>query len=85
MSSYGCGGGQLNMRTTRQRLFPSIGYLYPAGTSRLAEVVDEQGLERALEVVPDYHKLWTSIQVRRGGREGEAPSGSEGRGGRQGA
>jgi len=26
------------MRNTRQRLFPSVGYLYPAGTARLAEV-----------------------------------------------
>jgi V-type H+-transporting ATPase subunit d len=52
------------MRATRQRLFPSVGYLYPAGTQRLADVTDESQIEPALSAVPEYAKLYASIAVR---------------------
>lgn len=49
------------MRSTRQKLFPAVGYLYPAGTARLAEVTDEGQMEGALSAVPEYQKLYASI------------------------
>jgi V-type H+-transporting ATPase subunit d len=51
------------MRNTRQKLYPSIGYLYPAGTARLADVTDESNIEQALGAVPEYQKLYASISV----------------------
>lgn len=55
---------QPSMRSTRQRLYPSIGYLYPAGTDRLANTTDESLIESALSVVPEYQKLYSSVTVR---------------------
>ena len=51
------------MRSTRHKLYPSIGYLYPAGTSRLADITDESNIEQALSAVPEYQKLYASISV----------------------
>ena len=53
------------MRTTRQRLYPAVGYLYPAGTDKLANVTDETGIEGALSAVPEYQKLYASLAVSR--------------------
>lgn len=52
------------MRATRQKLYPSVGYLYPAGTQRLADVTDESQIEGALSAVPEYQKLYASVAVR---------------------
>jgi len=49
------------MRSTRHKLYPSVGYLYPAGTARLADITDEGQLEGALSAVPEYQKLYASI------------------------
>eukprot|EP00624_Nannochloropsis_granulata_P001556 evm.model.NODE_17712_length_11926_cov_30.118900.1 len=49
------------MRSTRHKLFPAVGYLYPAGTARLAEITDEGQMEGALSAVPEYQKLYASI------------------------
>lgn len=55
------------MRSTRQKLYPSVGYLYPAGSQKLADVTDESQIEGALSAVPEYQKLYSSISVRVGG------------------
>jgi V-type H+-transporting ATPase subunit d len=49
-------------RTDRQRLYPSVGFLYPEGTGALADVENESGLGRALLAFPPYHQLWTAHQ-----------------------
>lgn len=55
---------QPSMRATRQKLFPAVGYLYPAGSQKLADVTDESQIEGALSAVPEYQKLYNSISVR---------------------
>ena len=55
---------QPSMRSTRQKLFPAVGYLYPAGSQKLADVTDESQIEGALSAVPEYQKLYNSISVR---------------------
>jgi len=42
----------------RKRLYPATGHLYPAGTSMLADVSDEDELGRVLELFPQYSGLW---------------------------
>jgi hypothetical protein len=49
------------MRSTRHKLYPAVGYLYPAGTARLADVTDENNIEYALSAVPEYQKLYASL------------------------
>lgn len=51
------------MRATRQKLYPSIGYLYPAGTNKLAEVTEDGQIEAALSAVPEYQKLYSSLST----------------------
>jgi len=47
------------MRTTdRKRLYPSVGFLYPAGTSMLNDVTDEEELGRVLDLFPQYAAIW---------------------------
>lgn len=44
--------------TVRRRLYPSIGYLYPAVTDMLARAGDEQKLAEALSKYPYYYAIW---------------------------
>ena len=59
LNSFGTPLNEPNMRTSdRKRLYPSIGFLYPAGTDRLADVADEAGLGQALDYMPSYREIW---------------------------
>jgi V-type H+-transporting ATPase subunit d len=47
------------MRTSeRKRLYPSVGYLYPAGTAMLADASNEEQLGEALSLFPQYSGIW---------------------------
>jgi len=46
----------------RKRLYPSIGYLYPAGTAILSEAADDQQLGQALEPFREYHEIFLTHQ-----------------------
>ena len=55
---------QPNMRETdRKRLYPSIGFLYPAGTELLSKAADELRLGEALASFPMYHSIWSKFTV----------------------
>ena len=45
-------------RSERSRLYPSVGHLYPVGTSMLQDVADEEELGRVLELFPEYSAIW---------------------------
>jgi len=55
-------GTQLNDPSMRDRerkdLYPSIGYLYPAGTDLLSKVDDEAKLGDAIRSFPEYSKIF---------------------------
>merc|ERR1712161_112552 len=42
----------------RKRLYPAVGFLYPAGTSLLIDVDTEEGLGSVLELFPQYSGIW---------------------------
>jgi len=46
-------------QSDRKRLYPAVGYLYPAGTTKLADVATEEQLGQALEPFPQYSSVWT--------------------------
>jgi len=59
LNSFGTPLNEPAMRTTdRKRLYPSVGFLYPAGTSMLNDVTDEEELGRVLELFPQYAAIW---------------------------
>jgi len=59
LNSFGTPLNEPSMRVAdRKRLYPCIGYLYPAGTQMLIDVADEEGLGRALEFFPQYSGIW---------------------------
>lgn len=59
LNSFGTPLNEPAMRTSdRKRLYPALGYLYPAGTSLLYDVGDEDGLGRCLELFPQYSGIW---------------------------
>jgi V-type H+-transporting ATPase subunit d len=45
-------------RSARSRLYPSVGHLYPVGTTMLQDVADEEELGRVLELFPQYSAIW---------------------------
>jgi len=45
-------------QSDRKRLYPAVGYLYPAGTAKLADVSTEEQLGNALEAFPQYASVW---------------------------
>jgi len=48
------------MRTSdRRKLYPAVGYLYPAGTSMLTDVSNEEELGRVLALFPQYTSIWS--------------------------
>lgn len=59
LNSFGTPLNEPAMRgSDRKRLYPSIGHLYPVGTSMLVDVADEEELGRVLELFPQYSAIW---------------------------
>lgn len=59
LNSFGTPLNEPGMRTSdRKRLYPALGYLYPAGTQLLYDVGDEESLGRCLELFPQYSSVW---------------------------
>lgn len=59
LNSFGTPLNEPAMRASdRKRLYPAVGHLYPAGTSMLADVGDEDELGRVLELFPQYSSIW---------------------------
>ena len=48
-------------RKQRESLYPTIGLLYPEGTSRLAAATDIDAVRGALDAYPDYNKLFQEL------------------------
>ncbi|KAJ1446082.1 V0 complex, c/d subunit of ATPase [Pelagophyceae sp. CCMP2097] len=63
LNSFGTPLNEPAMRATdRKRLYPSIGFLYPAGTDKLSEVGDEAALGAAINWLPPYRDIWAVHQ-----------------------
>lgn len=63
LNSFGTPLNEPAMRASdRKRLYPAVGHLYPAGTSMLADVADEDELGRVLELFPQYSSIWNIHQ-----------------------
>jgi V-type H+-transporting ATPase subunit d len=59
LNSFGTPLNEPAMRVSdRKRLYPAVGFLYPAGTSMLADVADEDELGRVLDLFPQYGAIW---------------------------
>lgn len=59
LNSFGTPLNEPGMRTSdRKRLYPAVGYLYPAGTTQLADVSDEDEMGRVLAAFPAYSAIW---------------------------
>jgi len=59
LNSFGTPLNEPAMRASdRKRLYPAVGHLYPAGTSMLVDVGDEDELGRVLELFPMYSSIW---------------------------
>jgi V-type H+-transporting ATPase subunit d len=59
LNSFGTPLNEPSMRSSdRKRLYPSVGHLYPAGTTMLIDVQDEDELGRVLELFPQYSAIW---------------------------
>ncbi|KAL7444203.1 hypothetical protein ACHAXM_009320 [Skeletonema potamos] len=59
LNSFGTPLNEPAMRASdRKRLYPAVGHLYPAGTSMLADVGDEDELGRVLDLFPMYSSIW---------------------------
>eukprot|EP00339_Tiarina_fusa_P018027 CAMPEP_0117041316 /NCGR_PEP_ID=MMETSP0472-20121206/28867_1 /TAXON_ID=693140 ORGANISM="Tiarina fusus, Strain LIS" /NCGR_SAMPLE_ID=MMETSP0472 /ASSEMBLY_ACC=CAM_ASM_000603 /LENGTH=390 /DNA_ID=CAMNT_0004752305 /DNA_START=89 /DNA_END=1261 /DNA_ORIENTATION=- len=60
LNSFGTPLNEPAMRISdRKRLYPAVGHLYPAGTTMLADVSDEEELGRVLELFPQYSAIWS--------------------------
>jgi len=60
LNSFGTPLNEPGMRTSdRKRLYPAVGYLYPAGTTSLTDVSDEDEMGRVLEGFPTYSAIWS--------------------------
>mmetsp|Transcript_17948 Transcript_17948/g.54896 ORF Transcript_17948/g.54896 Transcript_17948/m.54896 type:complete len:382 (+) Transcript_17948:112-1257(+) len=63
LNSFGTPLNEPSMRQTdRKRLYPSIGFLYPAGTEKLSHVADENSLAAAINPFPVYREIWAVHQ-----------------------
>ena len=59
LNSFGTPLNEPAMRAKeRKQLYPSIGFLYPAGTQKLSEASDEAGLGQAICHLPMYRAVW---------------------------
>lgn len=71
LNSFGTPLNEPAMRASdRKRLYPALGHLYPAGTSMLADVGDEDELGRVLELFPQYSSIWNIHAA--GGSDGKS-------------
>lgn len=71
LNSFGTPLNEPAMRASdRKRLYPALGHLYPAGTSMLADVGDEDELGRVLELFPQYSSIWNVHAA--GGSDGKS-------------
>lgn len=60
LNSFGTSLNEPAMRTSdRKRLYPAVGHLYPAGTSMLVDVANEEELGRVLDLFPQYAGIWS--------------------------
>lgn len=60
LNSFGTPLNEPSMRSSdRKRLYPACGHLYPAGTSMLADVSNEDELGYVLELFPEYSSIWS--------------------------
>jgi V-type H+-transporting ATPase subunit d len=60
LNSFGTPLNEPLMRgSDRKRLYPAVGHLYPAGTSMLTDVSDEEELGRVLALFPQYASIWS--------------------------
>jgi V-type H+-transporting ATPase subunit d len=74
LNSFGTPLNEPGMRSTdRKRLYPAVGHLYPAGTSMLVDVADEEELARVLDLFPQYAAIWNVHAA----SSGAGPSGSD--------
>jgi len=63
LNSFGTPLNDPNLRMTeRKPLYPSIGFLYPEGTDKLAQVGDETELAAVLRTYPVYRQIFDSHQ-----------------------
>lgn len=59
LNSFGTPLNEPAMRTTdRKRLYPATGHMYPAGSTLLNEVTNEEELGAVLEFFPQYASIW---------------------------
>lgn len=59
LNSFGTPLNEPAMRSSdRKRLYPAVGDLYPAGTTELADVSNEEELGRVLDLFPQYAAIW---------------------------
>jgi len=71
LNSFGTPLNEPAMRASdRKRLYPALGHLYPAGTSMLADVGDEDELGRVLDLFPQYSSIWNVHAA--GGSDGKS-------------
>mmetsp|Transcript_17209 Transcript_17209/g.31097 ORF Transcript_17209/g.31097 Transcript_17209/m.31097 type:complete len:393 (+) Transcript_17209:39-1217(+) len=71
LNSFGTPLNEPAMRASdRKRLYPALGHLYPAGTSMLADVGDEDELGRVLDLFPQYSSIWNVHSA--GGSDGKS-------------
>lgn len=47
----------------REKLYPTIGLLYPEGTSRLAKSTDLDAVRSAIDAFPDYRELLSEVGI----------------------
>lgn len=60
LNSFGTPLNEPALRSSdRKRLYPAVGHLYPAGTTALIDVSDEDELGRVLEAFPQYAAIWS--------------------------
>ncbi|CAB9504408.1 proton ATPase subunit d [Seminavis robusta] len=60
LNSFGTPLNEPAMRSSdRKRLYPAVGHLYPAGTTELTEVSNEEELGRVLDLFPQYAAIWS--------------------------
>ena len=60
LNSFGTPLNEPSMRASdRKRLYPAVGHLYPAGTSMLVDVSNEEELGTVLDLFPQYSGIWS--------------------------
>ena len=60
LNSFGTPLNDPIMRASdRKRLYPAVGHLYPAGTSMLTNVSNEEEMGNVLQLFPQYSSIWS--------------------------